>query len=373
MRSHLARLIGAAGPPFGFDRYMHEALYAPRLGYYVNGRRRFGDGGDFVTAPEISPLFGRCLGSQVAECLARLDGGSVLEVGAGSGRLAADLLDELARCDRLPERYLILEVSPDLRALQAETLGARVPGLVDRVTWLDALPDSPIDAVVVANELLDAMPVHRFRRRGDQWQECAVARDDDALYDDWRVPFSPGLVDALEAVWPGGPVPADGYTSEINLRLAPWLTAMAAALGRGYLLLIDYGYTAREYYHAERDRGTLICHFRHRAHADPYLLPGLQDITANVDFSAVARAAVQAGFVLAGYTTQAHFLIDNGLDRHLAAIATHDPGAQLDQLQAVKRLTLPAEMGERFKVIGLALGASEALSGFRTRDLRDRL
>jgi SAM-dependent MidA family methyltransferase len=310
----------------------------------------------------------------VGEGLDRLGGGDVLELGAGSGRLAVDLLQEFARRDSLPARYLILEVSPDLKADQRDLIEAQVPALLPRVRWLDRLPAPGFRGVVVANELLDAMPVHRFRIADGAWQELFVVEHEGAFRDSWRVPESVGLVAALEHIWPEpGGRPADGFHSELNLRLRPWLSAMAATVDAGMLLLIDYGYTRREYYHPERRQGTLICHFRHRAHADPYLLPGLQDMTANVDFTAVAEAAVAAGFELAGFTSQAHFLIDSGLDEVMSASVAGDLRAHLELAQGIKKLTLPSEMGERFKVIALTRGIAGGWSGFRSRDLRERL
>ena len=373
MREYLAAEIRAAGGALPFDRYMEMALYSPGLGYYVNGSRKFGEGADFVTAPELSPLFSQCLAGQVAECLDNIGGGLVLEIGAGSGRMAADMLAALTALDRLPDRYAILELSPGLRQAQRETLVARVPALLPRVEWLDSLPQGGFRGVVVGNELLDAMPVHRFRRHRDTWQELAVTGDERGLRDSWGDIRSPGLRQAIDRLWPDGTAPDDGYSSELNMRLAPWLRALAQNLACGYVLLIDYGYTQREYYHPERRQGTLICHFRHRAYADPYLLPGLQDITASVDFSALARAADNAGFELAGFTTQAHFLIDSGLDRLLAASDPGEVQRHLQLMQGVKKLTLPGEMGERFKVVALARGAAARLSGFRSRDLRERL
>ena len=372
MKALLHDAIADAGGALPFDRYMELALYAPGLGYYVNGRRKFGEAGDFVTAPELSPLFGCCLARQVGECLDRLGGGCVLEVGAGSGRMAADILCELAALDRLPERYLILELSPSLQQTQYETLQAAVPELMSRVNWLTTLPGEPLDLVVVANELLDAMPVHRFRADSGAWQEAFVVAQDEDFADHWAPLAAPGLDEALRKIWPEG-TPSSSYLSEINLRLAPWLRAVAAAIRRGYLLLIDYGYSQREYYHAERTQGTLICHFRHRAYADPYLLPGLQDMTANVDFTALAQAAVENGFNVGGYTTQAHFLLDSGLGELFQASDPNDVEAHLRLAQGVKKLTLPSEMGERFKVMALARDMSDELSGFRTRDLREVL
>jgi SAM-dependent MidA family methyltransferase len=373
MRAHLAAQIDAAGGMLSFDRYMETVLYSPGLGYYVNARRKLGAAGDFVTAPEISPLFGRCMARQVTECLRMLGGGAVLEVGAGTGRLAVDMLLELEAIDALPERYCILELSPSLQQTQRETLQAEAPHLVDRVKWLRGLPIRGYRGVVIGNELLDAMPVHRFRRHADAWQELAVGGDEAELFDVWGAVRSPGLAETLDELCPDSAELGEGYTSEVNMRLAPWLRAVAASMTQGYVLLIDYGYTRREFYHAERRKGTLICHFRHRAFVDPYLLPGLQDITANVDFSAVAHAAIDAGFDLAGYTTQAHFLIDTGLDELLSEIDPMHTERHLQVLQGVKQLTLPSEMGERFKVMALARDADVQLSGFRSRDLRERL
>lgn len=373
MRSKLVEQIAESGGALPFDRYMETALYAPGLGYYVNGRRKFGEAGDFVTAPEVSPLFSRCLARQLAECLRNLGGGSVLEVGAGSGRMAADVLAELEALDALPERYQILEVSPSLQRAQYDTLRAGVPHLLPRVEWLPDLPDAGFRGVMVGNELLDAMPVHRFRRAGDAWQELAVTADGGRFRDHWTALASPGLAQALAGLWPDTAEVGDGYSSEVNMRLSPWLQAMAARLVEGYMILIDYGYARREYYHPERRQGTLICHFRHRAYADPYLLPGLQDMTANVDFTALASAAVSLGFDVSGYTTQAHFLIDSGLEQMLSTSDPSDVKPHMQLMQGVKKLTLPGEMGERFKVMALARAAQPELSGFRSRDMRERL
>jgi len=373
MQGWLAALIDQSGGALPFDRYMEAVLYAPGRGYYVNGRRKFGEGGDFVTAPEVSPLFARCLAAQVAECLQQLGGGDVIEFGAGSGRMAADMLLELERLDRLPDCYRIMEVSPSLRSLQRETLEHDVPHLVGRVAWLEQLPATPVRAVVVGNELLDAMPVHRFRRHARAWQELHVGILDGRPVDNWQPMTSTALADVLERIFPNAEAAPDGYSSEVNLRLHPWIAALSQSLDAGYLLLIDYGYPRHEYYHAERSSGTLICHFRHRAHADPYLLPGLQDLTANVDFTAVAEAGSALGFELCGYASQAHFLIANGLERWLADSDPNDARAHLKLMQGVKKLTLPSEMGERFKVIGLAYHCEPRLQGFSLRDLRDRL
>ena len=368
-----AEAIAASGGALPFDRYMELVLYGAGVGYYVSGTRKFGRGGDFVTAPEISPLFGRCLAWQCAEVLERLNGGEVLEFGAGTGTMAADVLLELESLGRLPERYRILELSAELQARQRATLQSRAPHLADRVSWGVGLPEPGWRGVVLGNELLDAMPVHRFRIGAAGLEEQFVELRDGRLSGTWRAPVSPGLADAVAALQATvGPWP-EGYASEINLRLLPWLQAVSACVAAGAVLLVDYGYSRIEYYHPERCDGTLICHFRHRAHADPLLLPGLQDITANVDFSAVADAGIAAGFDLGGYATQAYFLLGCGLD---ALLARHDPQQlpeYLDLVQGVKQLTLLSAMGERFKVIALTRNVSGPLRGFALRDLRDRL
>lgn len=368
----VAAEIEAAGGRIPFDRYMELVLYAPGAGYYVNGAHKFGRKGDFVTAPEISPLFGAALAHQAAEILERT-GGSLLEFGAGSGAMAGDILARLAELDRLPDRYQILELSAELRARQAENLRRRVPELIDRVEWLDRLPDAGWRGLVLANELLDAMPVSRFRVGDVGWEEQQVELHRGAPAPVWDTPVTPGLVQRLEAIESRLGAFPRGYQSEVNLRLAPWLRAVAGFVARGAILLIDYGYTEREYYHPERDQGTLICHFRHRTHDDPFALPGLQDVTASVDFSAVAEAGVAAGLELAGYTTQAQFLLGCGLDRLLAEPPAMAAGEHIDRLQGVKQLVLPSAMGERFKVIAFTRGLDGSLSGFEMRDLRASL
>lgn len=356
-----------------FDRFMELALYAPGLGYYAAGARKFGEAGDFVTAPEISPLFGRCVARQCRQVLAFLDGGDLLEFGAGTGALAADLLLELEALASLPGRYLILELSPDLRQRQRETLAARAPHLLDRVEWLDALPDPGFRGAVVANEVLDAMPVSRFRIGEDGVREGFVCWRDEGFRAFWDEPLTPGLEEAVSALQECLGGFDAGYESELNLRAGPWLRELAQSMEAGAVLLIDYGYPRTEYYHPQRSAGTLLCHYRHRAHGDPLILPGLQDITAHVDFTAVARAGLDAGFDLGGYTTQAHFLLGCGLDALIAASDPHDVKAHLTLMQGVKRLTLPSEMGERFQVLALTRRLDRPLAGFSLRDLRGRL
>lgn len=366
--------IRSAGGLLPFDRFMELALYAPGLGYYVAGSAKLGPEGDFVTAPETSPLFGACVANQCAEVLARIGGGSILELGAGSGELAAQVLRRLDALGMCPDRYLILEPSPDLVQRQRELISARLPEMAHRVHWLDALPHG-LDGIVLANEVMDAMPVHRFSICDDGTPLEVFVRDSGGTLDETKAPIrSAGLAEAVAAIQSDGLALAPGYGSEINLRLGPWLNALAGSLGRGLMLLIDYGYPRATYYQGDRTMGTLMCHLRQHAHTDPYSHVGLQDITAHVDFSAAARAGVDAGLSLAGFTTQAHFLIGCGIDRLIQSEATTDGGLpDLDILLGAKQLLLPSAMGERFKVLGLAKGVSGPWCGFSARDLADRL
>ncbi len=365
--------IEAAGGRLPFDRYMELALYAPGLGYYTAGSRKFGEGGDFVTAPEISPLFAQCLARQCAPLLKQLGSADILEFGAGSGALAADLLMALEQLGSLPEHYFILELSPDLRARQHETLASRVPGLLSRVEWLDSLPEPGFRGVVLANEVLDAMPVQRFRIADGEVSEQMVGWEDDHFVTQWAASVSAELTGAIVPLAERLAFDPDDYESEINLRAASWLQALGEVISAGAVLLIDYGYPRAEYYHPQRDRGTLMCYYRHQTHPDPLVLPGLQDITAHVDFTAMAEAAQKAGFSVAGYTTQAYFLMGCGLDQLVAASDPSDVATHMTLVQGVKRLTLPAEMGESFKVLGLTRDLDVPLAGFAMRDMRERL
>lgn len=373
MAALLCDAIAEAGGVLPFSRFMELALYAPGLGYYSAGSRKFGEAGDFVTAPEISPLFARCLAGQFAAVLEALGGGEILELGAGTGRMAADLLLELERLDILPRRYCILELSGELRERQRSAIEAVAPRLAGRVEWLDQLPDDGIRGAIVGNEVLDAMPITRFRLRGGAVVELGVAVEGGRFV--WReMPASESLRERVEALQrASGSVWCDGYESEINTALGPWIASLATSLEAGVMLFIDYGFSRREYYHPDRSGGTLMCHYRHRAHPDPLILPGLQDITAHVDFTAVAEAAHESGLKVEGYTTQANFLLGAGIDRFLhpgeRPVAEH-----LRLAQGAKKLLLPSEMGELFKVIGLSRNfTGSPLSGFALRDLRNML
>jgi SAM-dependent MidA family methyltransferase len=353
--------IEHAGGWIDFARYMELALYEPGLGYYSAGSAKLGPGGDFVTAPELGSLLGKAVARTLRAELAALDEPTILELGAGSGALAAQVLDALGDARA---RYLILEPSADLRERQRRALAR----FGTRVAWLERLPAEPFAGAVIANEVLDALPVSCFVKRGGRVVPRGVVSTGARFA--WSEGPERAELDAAVAALErslGGPL-ADGYASELAPLLPPWLASIGAALVRGSILLVDYGLVRREYYHPQRSSGTLICHYRHRAHDDPFFCPGLQDISAWVDFSACADAARAAGLAVAGFTTQAQFLI--------ATLAAEPPrvgtdAAALRELAALKTLVLPGEMGERFKVLQLRKGAAgEPLPG---RDLRDRL
>ena len=376
LKRRIADEIESGDGWIGFDRFMEIALYAPGMGYYSGGAHKFGAAGDFVTAPEISAAFSQTLGAQAAQILA-LSAPQIVEVGAGSGRLAADLLLELELRDSLPERYFILELSGELRERQRVTIGQNAAHLLARVNWLDRLPER-FDGLVLANELLDAMPVHLVvwgsggvDRTGDQTiLERGVGWRNNAFV--WLDRPAEGRVLDRAQTLAAELLPPSGFISEINLAAADWTAAWAGILGKGALLLIDYGFPRHEYYHPQRDTGTLMCHYRHHAHGDPFFFPGLQDITAHVDFTAIVEAAceagLEAGMELLGYTTQAAFLLNCGLTDVLARIPAEDHKRYLPQAQAANKLISPAEMGELFKVLALGKGIDATLIGFAQGD-----
>jgi SAM-dependent MidA family methyltransferase len=363
-----------AGGWIPFSTFMRLALYAPGVGYYAAGARKFGPAGDFVTAPELTPLFARCLATQVAEVLERCDGGDVLEAGAGSGALAADLLAALAARGTLPARYRILEVSGELRARQRATLEARAGALAARVEWLDALPQSPWRGVVLGNEVLDALPVERFRVGDGGFEAIGVVAGAEGGFAFAPRPATGPLAARLGRLRDGLPglLPA-GFESETCLMLPAWIASLAEGLEQGVMLFVDYGLPRAQYYHPSRDGGTLCGFFRHRRVEDVLARPGLQDITAWVDFTSVAEAAAAAGLDVAGFATQAHFLLATGLERELQRAPAATAAERLARNQAVATLLLPGEMGERCKVIALARGVEGPLIGFGFRDLADRL
>lgn len=383
--AHIITQIRAAGGWLPFADYMHQALYAPGLGYYSAGSRKLGRNGDFTTAPQISPLFGAALARQAAQVM-RASGPDILELGAGSGALAAAILAALSESAQLPERYLILEVSADLRERQRELIDEQVPHLARRVHWLDRLPDT-FSGLIVANELLDAMPVHVFDWREEDGSDEAATDEvveKGGVHEQGVAISSTGAlewasrpargalregVQGLARTWQW----ATPYRSEIGLIAQAFIATIARVLERGAALFIDYGFVAREFYHPQRSMGTLRCHYRHRAHDDPFYLPGLCDITAHVDFSAIAEQGTRAGLQLAGFTTQAHLLINCGITDLLLRTPPTDTARYLPQANAVQRLLSPAEMGELFKAIAFSKNFDEPLLGFAAGDRRGTL
>jgi SAM-dependent MidA family methyltransferase len=370
VREHLLRAIKKCGGWISFEQYMDLALYAPGLGYYSAGATKLGAGGDFTTAPEISALFGACVARQCAEVFERIPQAAILEVGAGTGRLAADVLLRLQRSGQLPDRYSILEVSADLRERQRAALVQLPAELVARVEWL-AEPPAHFAGVILANEVLDALPVRRFRWAPGQVEELGVCCEADRL--SWASRPADRLMSeqcerlATAAAWD------PGYVSEYCPRMPPMAAAVTAALSAGAVLWFDYGLPRAQYYLPERHDGTLLCHFRHRTETDPFRFPGLQDITAWVDFTALAEAGRDAGFRVAGFTTQTYFLAGLGIDEEMLALARGDPGRAALLANEARQLMMPGEMGERFKVMAWVRGAPVDFSGFRLRDLRHTL
>ncbi len=371
VRERLMSAIATAGGWLSFEDYMDIALYAPGLGYYSAGARKFGVDGDFTTAPEVSELFGACVANQCAEVLRALGTASILEVGAGSGRLAADVLSRLKALDRLPERYAILEVSADLRARQRELLQSLPTDIGALVEWIDAPPQS-MRGVILANEVLDALPVKRFRRDGARFLELGV--ECRAGQFAWGPRPANATVERecrrlAQVCSPWG----ESYTSEYCARLGAFCAAMTQGLDCGAVFWFDYGLPREQYYLPERSDGTLLCHFRHRTDDDPFRYPGLQDITAWVDFTALAEAGRDSGCEVAGFTTQTYFLAGLGIDLQMQELARGDPRRAALLAGQARRLMMPGEMGECFKVMAWLRGIDLSLSGFALQDLRHKL
>ena len=362
LAERIAGAIAEAGGWIPFSRFMELALYEPGFGYYAAGSRKIGGGGDFVTAPEISPMFARCLAMQARQVMDR-SVPEILEFGPGTGVLAADLFAELKAQGAAPRKYRLLEVSADLRERQRARIAERHPEDLGRFEWLDRLPVA-VSGFVVANEVLDVLPcslVHR-EKGGEILERGVSVTEAGFAWEDMPLPDGELRRRALR-VLPSGDYE---YLTEVNLAAEALVRTLAAALQSGLALFIDYGYARAEYYHPQRSMGTLRCHYRHRFHNDPFFLPGLQDITAHVDFSAMATAAESAGAEVMGYTTQAHFLISCGL---AVLVSGGDPGMTLSRLKAtseVLRLINPQEMGELFKVLGIARGLSPPFLGFQS-------
>jgi SAM-dependent MidA family methyltransferase len=363
----IKQAIDESDGSISFAQFMHLALYSPGLGYYDVGTTKFGAAGDFVTAPEVSPLFGRVTARQCKTVLEQMNQGQILELGAGSGKLAVEILQTLSDLKSLPERYLILETSSDLSARQEALIREELPALHPRVVWISALPER-FAGVVIANEVADALPVERFKRTNDAVLQMHVTVDESGF--DWsRKPAPEVLEAAIQKIEADiGEALPGGYESEISLGLPDWIGQIARCLDQGLVLLFDYGVSRREYDSPDRHQGWLRCHFRHHAHNEPLIYPGIQDLTSWVDFTAVAESANEYGLEVAGFVTQAHFLINGGLDEELAGVADLPVAEQLELSRQVKLLTMPAEMGENFKCIGLSRGDITCIPAFSSDD-----
>lgn len=344
-----------------FSRFMELALYAPGLGYYSAGASKFGASGDFITAPELSSLFGRTIARQLAEIMA-LSTPHILELGAGSGKFALDILTELERLEQLPATYSILEISADLRERQQTLLHKHLPHLVERVQWLDALP-ATLSGAVIANEVLDALPVHLLHWSDARIFEHGVSNNGTNFIWEDRLTETPALLELAQQI----NVP-DGYLSEISLTARGLVSSLCERMSSGAMLFIDYGFGAREYYHPQRSSGTLMCHYRHHAHDDPFFLVGLQDITSHVDFTAIAESAIDHGANLLGYTSQAHFLMNGGIMDLISDVSPDNLREYLPLSAQIQKLTSPAEMGELFKVMALGKGIDAPLRNFLSGD-----
>ncbi|AXK72941.1 class I SAM-dependent methyltransferase [Lysobacter sp. TY2-98] len=372
---HIDAEIAANGGAIPFSRFMELALYAPGLGYYSAGATKFGEAGDFVTAPELGPVFAACVGDAVAPVLQQLGTSALMfELGGGTGAFAQVALMRLMELDALPARYLILEPSAQLRERQRARLFERLhPMLFELVEWVDGPVPHDWNGVLFANEVIDALPTPRFSIRGSEVMEQYVAVEDGHFVTQWR-PADSMLLQAVRHVERriGRALP-DGYVSEVLPQLPYWIQAVAGGMKRGAMLFVDYGYARSEYYAADRRDGTLRAFYRHRMHDDAFAWPGLQDLTASVDFTALAEAGVAAGFDFAGYCSQASFLLGNGLAGVLSRIEhLEDDAERLRRTSEVKRLTLPTEMGERFQAMGFSKDV-EFGAAFLAGDLSHRL
>lgn len=376
------------GGSISFEQYMQMALYEPAMGYYSAGSVKFGEEGDFVTAPEISSLFSRCIARQCQQVLSVLSSGDkssscVLELGPGTGTMAIDIMREMERNNVLPDIYYLLEPSADLRERQQRKVEENIPHLADRMIWLDRLPEEKIQGVILANEIIDAMPVKRLVI-DDLIEEIVVTCETESeaestvkqqiKFSEARKEIDASLRKISQEIIDSLPEDLSGpYITEINCHIKPWLKSLDDILDKGLILISDYGYPRHEFFHPQRKMGTLICHYRHHAHADPFLYPGLQDITASVDFTSVAEAATDVGLHVSGFTTQAHFLIACGLDQFIPEVDLDDAASRATLTQQVSKLTMPGEMGEKFKFIALSKSLDIQYQGFGFVDQRARL
>ena len=376
LKQHIADICAQNGGWIRFSDYMDMALYQPGLGYYSGGLQKFGEKGDFITAPEVSPLFGQCLANQLSEIIDNMSSRhavSLLEFGAGTGGLAVDVLRQLQVLDKLPQNYYILELSAELQHRQMQTIEQEIPELTDRVQWLSEVPDAMGNVIVIANEVLDAMPAELFEIGVDGVHSKVVGVEDGKLVSRY-MPADEKTCEVIETISRRSDIEFQpGYRSEYNPAILAWLSSLEEKADSMVVLLIDYGYAETEYYHPDRATGTMMCYYRHRAHDDALWWPGLQDITAFVNFTDVAYAADSLSMGVAGYTTQAAFLLANGLSELHAEQVSDDLQQQVKLSQQIKTLTLPTEMGDRFKVMALTKNYDAPLIGFSMLDLRNRL
>lgn len=368
LETEIREKIAISGGMLSFAKFMELALYAPGLGYYSAGKHKLGAGGDFLTAPEISPLFAKTLARLCLEIKEHLSPYDILELGAGSGVFAKDLLLELEVLGCLPRYYYILEVSAELRDRQQQKLKAECPSLMSRIQWLDRLPENGIEGMIFANEVMDALPVHLFEVKNHAIKERCVTWQDEKFSWILRDPVSDDFIEKTNAL------PNDfteGYQSELHVFLSAWIETITTILKKGIILLFDYGYGRAEYYHPDRTMGTLMCYYQHQKHANPLMLVGLQDITAHIDFTTVIESANDCE--LAGYTTQGAFLTAYGIVDLLQNDESISLQERFQQTQAIKKLIFPTEMGELIKVMALSKNWNFPLKGFslvdRKRDL----
>jgi SAM-dependent MidA family methyltransferase len=358
--------IDRAGGKISFADYMHLCLYAPGLGYYSAGSQKLGRHGDFTTAPEISSLFSRTFAHHIKDVLVQLEQPSIIEFGAGSGKMAADILLELASLNCLPEKYYIIEVSADLRERQLKTIGDIVPDLADRVIWLDCFPAN-FSGVILANEVCDAMPVHLLHFKQGTFFERYIEHNEAGLQ--WCEGKLSQAALSSHAAEIQTLIRNDDYITEVNLAAEAWLCSIAEGLQQGAIFICDYGYPKADYYHPQRSEGTLMCYYQHQGHADPLVLQGLQDITSHVDFTLLAQTAMDHNLEVAGFQSQADFLLAGGITE-LCDVGKLDELAMLQRVTEIKQLTLPSAMGENFKVLSLSKNLDELLPRCQLADRR---
>lgn len=367
LAEQIQQVILENGGAIGFDQFIEMALYHPVLGYYSSTLEKFGPSGDFITAPELTPLFGFCLAKQCRQVLQQIEGGNILEVGAGSGRLAITVMSECERLNCIPEKYFILEISSHLKQQQYNNIEKAIPQHLNRFCWLDQLPSDGFRGVVIANELVDAIPFEIFNITNQGIQQRLVAFDGQQFV--WRDQKAGDEISRRVNLLALNPP----YQSEIHLQAESWLRSIADTLVQGVVIILDYGFSQSEYYHPQRNEGTLMCHYRHRAHPDPLVLVGLQDITTHINFSAMANTAIDAGLSVLGYDNQANFLLGLGIEKCLMATAPVSSREYIEAAQAVKKLIMPSEMGELFKVLALGKNFNEPLIAFELSDRRHSL